>query len=91
MARNGRNGNEKRLATKQPVNGAVKSICDIMRRSNCAGALQYVPELIWILFLRILDEQETKDVERAEAIEEELNALNKLPAAVLRRAFSGAL
>jgi type I restriction enzyme M protein len=29
-----------------------------MRRSNCEGALQYVPELTWILFLRILDEQE---------------------------------
>jgi hypothetical protein len=38
MARNGRNGNEKRLATQQSVNGAIKSICDIMRWSNCAGA-----------------------------------------------------
>ncbi|MBI3584268.1 MAG: hypothetical protein HY096_10035 [Nitrospinae bacterium] len=25
----------------------IKSICDIMRRSGRAGALQYVPELIW--------------------------------------------
>ena len=37
------NGNGKRLATQQSVNTAVKAICDIMRRSNCAGALQYVP------------------------------------------------
>ena len=37
--------NGKRLATPQSVNSAIKSICDIMRRSNCAGALQYVPEL----------------------------------------------
>ena len=51
--------NSKRLPTQQSVNGAVKAICDIMRRSNCAGALQYVPELTWILFLRILDERET--------------------------------
>ena len=51
------NTNGKKLATQQSVNAAVKSICDIMRRSNCAGALQYVPELTWILFLRILDEQ----------------------------------
>lgn len=72
MARNGRNGNERRLATQQSVNGAIKSICDIMRRSNCAGALQYVPELTWILFLRILDEQEAKDAERAEAVGAEL-------------------
>ncbi len=52
--------NGKRLVTQQSVDGAIMSICDIMRRSNCAGALQYVPELTWILFLRILDERETR-------------------------------
>jgi len=46
----------------------VKSICDIMRRSNCAGALQYVPELTWMLFLRILDEVETREAEEAAAL-----------------------
>ncbi|MFZ5864188.1 MAG: N-6 DNA methylase [Nitrospirota bacterium] len=61
-------GNGKRLATQQSVNGAIKSICDIMRRSNCAGALQYVPELTWILFLRILDEREMHEAEAAEAV-----------------------
>src|SRR3989337_3055094 len=60
--------NHKSLATQQSVNGAIKSICDIMRRSNCAGALQYVPELTWILFLRILDERETREAEEAEAV-----------------------
>ena len=39
-----------------------------MRRSNCAGALQYVPELTWILFLRILDEREVREIEEAEAV-----------------------
>ncbi|MGH7231250.1 MAG: N-6 DNA methylase, partial [Nitrospiraceae bacterium] len=68
MARPQKNGNGKRLATQQSVNGAIKSICDIMRRSNCAGALQYVPELTWILFLRILDERETREAEEAEAV-----------------------
>jgi len=62
------NGNGKKLATQQSVNCAVKAICDIMRRSNCAGALQYVPELTWILFLRILDERETSEAEEAEAV-----------------------
>lgn len=38
-----------------------------MRRSNCASALQHVPELTWILFLRILDAQEKRDREAAEA------------------------
>ncbi|MCX6996652.1 MAG: N-6 DNA methylase, partial [Kiritimatiellaeota bacterium] len=39
-----------------------------MRRSNCAGALQYVPELTWILFLRILDEREMHEAEAAAAV-----------------------
>src|SRR4030067_1211021 len=62
------NGNGRKLPTQQSVNGVVKSICDIMRRSNCAGAWQYVPELTWILFLRILDERETHEAEMAEAV-----------------------
>ncbi len=51
----------KRHATQQSVDQAVKSIRDIMRRGNCAGAMQYVPELTWILFLRILDEKEQRE------------------------------
>ncbi|MHB9108551.1 MAG: N-6 DNA methylase [Armatimonadota bacterium] len=62
------NGNSKRLATQQSVDQAVKSICDIMRRGNCAGAMQYVPELTWILFLRILDEREQREEMEAEAL-----------------------
>ena len=62
------NNNGKRLATQQSVDQAIKSICDIMRRGNCAGALQYVPELTWILFLRILDERETREEQEAAAL-----------------------
>lgn len=58
----------KRHATQQSVDQAVKSICDIMRRGNCAGAMQYVPELTWILFLRILDEREQREEQEAEAV-----------------------
>lgn len=68
MARKSKNGNGKKLATQQSVDQAVKSICDIMRRGNCAGALQYVPELTWILFLRILDEREEREQREAEAL-----------------------
>lgn len=71
MARRTNNGNHKRHTTPQSLNGAIKTICDIMRRSNCAGALQYVPELTWILFLRILDERETHEAEAAEAVKAE--------------------
>ncbi len=56
------------IATTQSLSAFVKSICDIMRRSNCASALQYVPELTWILFLRILDAQESRNREAAEAL-----------------------
>lgn len=65
---NARNDNGKRHATQQSLNGAIKTICDVMRRSNCAGAMQYVPELTWILFLRILDEREQHEAEYAEAV-----------------------
>lgn len=58
----------KTIASTQSLSAFVKSICDIMRRSNCASALQYVPELTWILFLRILDAQEAKAREAAEAV-----------------------
>lgn len=58
----------KSIASTQSLSSFVKSICDVMRRSNCASALQYVPELTWILFLRILDTQEAKEREEAEVL-----------------------
>ena len=58
----------KTIASTQSLSAFVKSICDIMRRSNCASALQYVPELTWILFLRLLDAQEERAREGAEAV-----------------------
>jgi type I restriction enzyme M protein len=61
-------GNGKPLPTQQSVDRVIWSICDIMRRSNCAGAMQYVPELTWILFLRILDEREAQEAEEAAAV-----------------------
>jgi type I restriction enzyme M protein len=62
------NNNGKSYTTQQSLNSAIWSICNILRRSNCAGALQYVPELTWLLFLRILDEREQEDADRAEAV-----------------------
>jgi type I restriction enzyme M protein len=58
----------KAIASTQSLSAFVKSVCDIMRRSNCASALQYVPELTWILFLRILDAQEAREAEQAEVL-----------------------
>src|ERR1700722_1651520 len=61
-------GQLKAIASTHSLSSFVKTICDVMRRSNCASALQYVPELTWILFLRILDAQESKVREEAEAV-----------------------
>ena len=60
--------NGKNLSNQKSVNDAVKSICDIMRRGNVTSAVQYVPELTWILFLRVLDEIEQEAQEEAEAL-----------------------
>ncbi|MEY3898000.1 MAG: type restriction enzyme subunit, partial [Verrucomicrobiota bacterium] len=54
--------------TRAGLDSAIWSVCDILRRSNCAGALQYVPELTWILFLRILDETEEVEATNAKAV-----------------------
>jgi type I restriction enzyme M protein len=58
----------RRLTTPASLNVAIKQIADIMRRSNLTGAMQYVPELTWMLFLRILDEREAIEADEAEAV-----------------------
>jgi len=67
-ARTYANGNGRHLNGAAAVNQAIKNICDVMRRGNCAGAMQYVPELTWILFLRILDETEAHEAQEAAAL-----------------------
>ncbi|MCP5532477.1 MAG: N-6 DNA methylase [Akkermansiaceae bacterium] len=57
-----------KTTTRSGLDSAIWSVCDILRRSNCAGALQYVPELTWILFLRILDETEDVEARNAKAV-----------------------
>ena len=60
-AKSGENG-------RRRIDAVVKSICDIMRRGSMSGALQYVPELSRLLFLRILDENEQAEREKCEAV-----------------------
>ena len=55
----------KSIGSAQSLSAFVKGVCDIMPRFNCASALQYVPELTWFLFLRILDAQELREREAA--------------------------
>lgn len=56
--------------TRADLDAAVWGACDVMRRSNVAGALQYVPELSWLLFLRVLDAREEREAGEAAAFEE---------------------
>lgn len=55
----------KKFTTQASLDSHIWAACDILRRSNCAGALQYVPELTWLLFLRILDIKEEGESEVA--------------------------
>ena len=50
------------------IAGEIDAVCDILRRGNCVGALQYIPELTWILFLRMLDEREIREEADAELL-----------------------
>jgi type I restriction enzyme M protein len=82
MAKTTKTKNQKQpksIGSTQSLSAFVKSICDIMRRSNCASALQYVPELTWILFMRILDAQEAKAREEAEAVGRSFSAALQAP------------
>lgn len=45
----------KSFSSQSSPGKAIWSVCDILRRSNYAGAMQYVPGLTRILFLRLLD------------------------------------
>lgn len=57
-----------KLAGQSSVDQRIKTICDILRRGGCTSALQYIPELTWILFLRILDEREAQEANEAMAV-----------------------
>lgn len=74
-----KNNNSRKLTTPQSLNAYIKSICDIMRRSGRSGALQYVPEITWMLFLRILDEREEKETEQSKAVGVDFRPSLKFP------------
>ena len=61
------------------VDAKIKAICDIMRRSNAASALQYIPELTWMLFLRVFDEREESDSINAGIVGEQFEPAIEFP------------
>ena len=62
------NGAASSTAAPAGQNAAAKTYNTQSSVNGCAGALQYVPELTWILFLRILDEREAREEAEAEAV-----------------------
>lgn len=66
-ARNSSNGNSRRVATPQNLNSLIWGICDLMRPDYPDGAIDYIPELSWLLFLRVLDERESGVASRSVA------------------------
>jgi len=56
------------ISSQSSLDSKIYSICNIMRRGNLSGALEYIPELTWLLFLRILDEQEELEATENKAV-----------------------
>ncbi len=76
---NGKNGNGRILSDQSSMNSYIKSICDIMRRDKTKGAMQYIPELTWMMFLRILDEKEQEEEMQCEAVGKSFTPSLKAP------------
>ena len=76
---NGKNGNGRMLSDQSSMNSYIKSICDIMRRDKTKGAMQYIPELTWMMFLRILDEKEQEEEMQCEAVGKSFTPSLKAP------------
>jgi len=73
------NYNGRMLNDQSSMNSYIKSICDIMRRDKTKGALQYIPELTWMMFLRILDEKEQDEELKCKAVGKTLTPSLKEP------------
>ena len=68
---NGQNGSS--------LKAAIDAVCDILRSNGCAGAMQYAPELTWMLFLRFLDWREKADELSAKDRDEDFSPLVAAP------------
>ena len=59
------------INTQAALDAKIKGVCDVLRHSVGSTAIQYVPELTWLLFLRFLDEREEMDARGAKALDKE--------------------
>lgn len=56
------------MTTADAFNDKIWAICDIMRSANYSGAMGYIADLTWLLFLRLLDESEAAAAENRKAL-----------------------
>ena len=56
------------IETQSALDAKIKTVTNVLRRSNCAGPTQYIPEITWLLFLRFLDEREEQEEAEAQVL-----------------------
>ncbi len=74
-----KNNNGRTVTDQSSMNAYIKSVCDIMRRDRTKGALEYIPELTWMMFLRILDEKEQEEELKCQAVGKSFTSSLKEP------------
>ena len=57
----------------------IWDVCDIMRQSDYAGPRDYIADIAWLLFLRLLDAREMREERRYEALRQRYSPTLKAP------------
>lgn len=63
----------KTISKVEQMNSYLKSIMDIMRRDKAKWPMEYIPELTWMMFVRLLDEKESRQALEAEMVDEKFS------------------
>ena len=69
----------KTISKVEQMNSYLKSIMDIMRRDKAKWPMEYIPELTWMMFVRLLDEKETRQLEESQAVWDDFSESLKYP------------
>lgn len=63
----------KKISSVEQMNSYLKSIMDIMRRDKAKWPMEYIPELTWMMFVRLLDEKESRQVFESQMVWEDFS------------------
>lgn len=69
----------KTISKIEQMNSYLKSIMDIMRRDKAKWPMEYIPELTWMMFVRLLDEKESRQTLEAEMVWEDFDSSLSYP------------